>query len=141
LKEALLPPSSRQLAEAHYKLGLVLDLTSGRLADALVHVRRALDCTDARLSELRAGRAGDLPPVDEPAEDKKGKGKATGQRLVRDPVAAMSKGQIEAEIKELEEVLADLKLKVRLSLVSVTLGSHLRRGLSWRNSPRQTTRA
>ena len=32
IKDDLLPLSSRQIAEAHYKLSIVLDLTSGSLA-------------------------------------------------------------------------------------------------------------
>lgn len=121
-KEELLPSSSRQLAEAHYKLGLVLDLTSGRLSDAITHIRRALDCTDARLSELREGLANAPATAPEPTlkeeakEDAKGKGKATGRKLVRDPVSGMSKGQVESEIKDLEEVIAELKLKVHYHL-------------------------
>lgn len=147
LKESLLPPSSRQLAEAHYKLGLVLDLTSGRLADAIVHVRRALDCTDARLSELRTGLAAAPAVADVKMEaedakaDVKGKGKAGGRKLVRDAVSGMSKGQIEGEIKELEEVIAELKLKVRslrpsLSSPGANALSPPRR---WRSSRRRTT--
>jgi HAT1-interacting factor 1 len=97
-------------------LGLVLDITPGRLSDAIVHVRRALESTDARLDELRVGLN---PPEqtnssssDEVKPDSKGKGKASGAKLVRDPVSKMTKQQIEAEIKELEEVRGDLKLKV-----------------------------
>ncbi|ETW78788.1 hypothetical protein HETIRDRAFT_410739 [Heterobasidion irregulare TC 32-1] len=119
LKTDLLPLSSRQIAEAHYKLSMVLDLTSGRLADAIMHAQRALESVDARLSELKEGLTGTLKPaeVPTPAEDvkvdTKGKGKATGAKLVRDDlVQNMSRAQIEAEVKDLSELREDLALKV-----------------------------
>ncbi|KAG6909345.1 hypothetical protein DXG01_000945 [Tephrocybe rancida] len=114
LKTQLLPISSRQIAEAHYKLSMVLDLTSGRLSDAIVQAEKALESVESRLAELRDGLSGQLPPI--PQEEKpsaKGKGKSTGTRLVRDDlVQNMSKTQIEAEIKDLAELREDLALKV-----------------------------
>lgn len=113
LKLDLLPASSRHIAEAHYKLSIVLDLTSGRLSDAINHAEKALASVEARLSELREGLAGQLPPLHELPKDSKGKGKATKARLVRDDaVQNMSKSQIENEIKELEGLREDLALKV-----------------------------
>ncbi|KAF8817471.1 hypothetical protein BYT27DRAFT_7074736 [Phlegmacium glaucopus] len=113
LKIDLLPTSSRQIAEAHYKLSMVLDLTSGRLSDAIVHVQKALESVECRLAELRDGLAGQLPPLPTQASnDTKGKGKSSG-RLVRDDyVQNMSKTQIESEIKELHGLRDDLALKV-----------------------------
>ena len=138
LKTQLLPLSSRQIAEAHYKLSMVLDLTSGRLAQAIEHAEGALNSVEARLEELRMGLRGELPPVDEDddvvvvgaegesgkskekkAVDLKGKGKAkagvqSGLKLVRDElVQRMSKTQIESEIRELEGLREELGLKVR----------------------------
>jgi HAT1-interacting factor 1 len=92
----------------HYKLGLVLDMTSGRLKDAIAHVEQAVATTQARLDELRAALAADAPAPSEPAKDTKGKGKA----VASGSVAALSKSQIEAEIKEMEGLSDDLKLKV-----------------------------
>jgi HAT1-interacting factor 1 len=113
LKNELLPLSSRQIAEAHYKLSMVLDLTSGRLADAIVHAEKALESVQARLSELRNGLNGQLKPEEVVQTDRKGKGKSTGARLVRDDmVQNMNKAQIEAEIKELDGLKEDLALKV-----------------------------
>jgi HAT1-interacting factor 1 len=114
LKIELLPISSRQVAEAHYKLSMVLDLTSGRLADAIVHAEKALESVESRLAELRDGLSGKLPPVGPDVKvDPKGKGKSTSTRLVRDDlVQNMPKTQIEAEIKELSELKEDLALKV-----------------------------
>ncbi|KZS94618.1 hypothetical protein SISNIDRAFT_50775 [Sistotremastrum niveocremeum HHB9708] len=111
LKMDILPFSSRQIAEAHYKLGLVLDLTSGRLADAIEHMETAIASVDARLTELRNGQQGVFDQAAEPPKDSKGKGKA--KRLVRDPlVRDMSSEQIASEIKDLEEMKQELELKV-----------------------------
>ncbi|KAI0306102.1 hypothetical protein B0F90DRAFT_964580 [Multifurca ochricompacta] len=109
LKTELLPLSSRQLAEAHYKLSIALDLTAGRLADAIYHAQRALESIEGRLTELQAGLTASLP---EPS-DEKGKGK--GKQVVLVPeelVQNWSKTQIEVEIKELGELKQDLALKV-----------------------------
>jgi HAT1-interacting factor 1 len=120
--------SSRQLAEAHYKLGIALDLTAGRLADAIHHAQRALESIEARLAELQKGLAGTLPPLPEPSDDDeakdkengKGKGKGKGKKAVLAPeelVQNRSKAQIEAEIKELGELKQDLALKVCIYLL------------------------
>ena len=121
LKTELLPLSSRQLAEAHYKLSIALDLTAGRLADAIHHAQRALESIEARLVELQAGLAGTLPPLPEPSDNTngKGKGKGKGKQVVlaqEELVQNWSKAQIEAEIKELVELKQDLALKVCDSL-------------------------
>ncbi|KAH9967532.1 hypothetical protein BC827DRAFT_1123466, partial [Russula dissimulans] len=114
LKTELLPLSSRQLAEAHYKLSIALDLTAGRLADAIYHAQRALDSIEARLVELQAGLAGTLPPLPEHSDVKdKKKGKGKQAALAPDElVQNRSKAQIEAEVKELGELKQDLALKV-----------------------------
>jgi hypothetical protein len=114
LKTGLLPLSSRHIAEAHYKLSIVLDLTSGRLADSIIHAQKALESVEARLSELKAGQDTAQPTSipEEPKADSKGKGKAKGTLARDDEVASMSKSQIEAEIKELSELKEDLALKV-----------------------------
>ncbi|KAF5362162.1 hypothetical protein D9756_002240 [Leucocoprinus leucothites] len=112
-KIGLLPKSSRQIAEAHYKLSMVLDLTSGRLADAIGHAQSALASVEARLAELQAGLAGQLPPLpEEPSVDPKGKGKAVARLVRDDSVQKMPKQRIESEIKELSGLKDDLALKV-----------------------------
>lgn len=112
LKTELLPLSSRQLAEAHYKLSIALDLTAGRLADAIHHAQCALESIEARLVELWAGLAGTLLPLPEPSETN-GKGKGKQVALAQEElVQNRSKAQIEAEIKELGELKQDLALKV-----------------------------
>lgn len=119
LKRDILPISSRQIAEAHYKLSMVLDLTSGRLSDAIVHAEKALESVEARSLELKDGLNGQLKPesrgqaVEIVKDNGKGKGKAVGVRLVRDDlVQNMTKVQIESELKELEGLKEDLALKV-----------------------------
>lgn len=114
LKLDLLPISSRQIAEAHYKLSIVLDLTSGRLSDAILHAEKALESVDARLAELRDGINGKLlpAPIREAKTDKKGKGKAVGSGVHADSVHHLTKSQMEAEIKECEGLKEDLALKV-----------------------------
>jgi HAT1-interacting factor 1 len=113
LKSKLLPISSRQIAEVRYKLAIVLDMTSGRLADSIEHAEKALESIDARLAELRSGLDDTLPPLPESNdEDAKGKGKERATTLRRDLVQQMSKSQIEAEIKELDGLRTDVALKV-----------------------------
>ena len=114
LKSELLPISSRQIAEAHYKLSIVLDLTSGRLAQAISHAEKALESVESRLAELRNGLSGQVAALPAPAKDAKGKGKAVpGLKLAQDEaISNMSKPQIEAEIKELDGLREDLALKV-----------------------------
>ncbi|KAH7907890.1 hypothetical protein BJ138DRAFT_1158916 [Hygrophoropsis aurantiaca] len=119
IKDELLPISSRQIAEAHYKLSMVLDLTSGRLSDAIVHAEKALSSIEHRMAELRDGLNGQLPPLASPGpeiEDKKGKGKgrdtSTNAVHATEAVQLMTRPQMEAELKELEGLKEDLALKV-----------------------------
>lgn len=114
LKEELLPFSSRHVAEAHYKLSMVLDLTPGRLSDAITHAQKALDSVETRIALLRDGLAGQLPNCSPKSqqEDVKGKGKAA-PKLARDGLPQdMSKPQMESELKELLGLKEDLALKV-----------------------------
>jgi HAT1-interacting factor 1 len=107
--------SSRQIAEAHYKLSMVLDLTSGRLADAIVHAEKALMSIEGRSVELRDGLSGQLKPESRGQAQLvgKSKGKAVGGKLVRDDlVQNMTRVQIEGELKELEGLKEDLAMKV-----------------------------
>ncbi|KAL0573438.1 hypothetical protein V5O48_008532 [Marasmius crinis-equi] len=109
LKKDLLPKSSRQIAEAHYKLCIVLDLTSGRLADAISHAEQALESIQSRLGELEAARSNPKPTTEQKV-DAKGKGK--GKVESDDAVQSLSPAQIEGEIKELNGLKEDLALKV-----------------------------
>lgn len=117
LKSQLLPLSSRQIAEAHYKLSIVLDLTSGKLAQSIDHAEKALDSVEARLAELRnalSGQAGATSSEEATDPKGKGKGKASSISLMKDElVQNMTKTQIESEIRELGELREDLAMKVR----------------------------
>ncbi|KAE9399908.1 hypothetical protein BT96DRAFT_957113 [Gymnopus androsaceus JB14] len=108
LKSKLLP------SEAHYKLSIVLDLTSGRLADSITHAEQALQSIQSRLGELESAKAN--PSTEKPQEvkpDPKGKGKASAVVVPKDDaVRNMSATQIEGEIKELGELKNDLALKI-----------------------------
>ncbi|KAF8449225.1 hypothetical protein L210DRAFT_3389305 [Boletus edulis BED1] len=114
LKVDLLPTSSRQIAEAHYKLSMVLDLTSGRLSDAIKHAEKALESVLERIQELKDGFDDKLPPalVVDQGEDKKGKGKAVPSLSLAGDVRNMSKSQMENELQEMEGLKEDLALKV-----------------------------
>ncbi|KAK2463620.1 hypothetical protein APHAL10511_004371 [Amanita phalloides] len=114
LKEELLPISSRHIAEAHYKLSMVLDLTPGRLSDAITHAKKARESVVSRIALLRDGLS-DQSPVALPPEahnlEVKGKGKAT-PKLAVDDLEEMTKSQMENELKELNDLKDDLALKV-----------------------------
>ncbi|KAI0339484.1 hypothetical protein BDW22DRAFT_599992 [Trametopsis cervina] len=115
LKLELLPQSSRQIAEAHYKLSIVLDLSSGRLQDSIAHAEKALESVEARLAELRNASSGQVKVETLHKPDSKGKGKAVakGPRLLGDDaVQNLTQTQVGAEIKELEGLKEDLALKV-----------------------------
>jgi HAT1-interacting factor 1 len=104
---------------------MVLDLTSGRLSDAIIHAEKALMSVEARSAELRDGLSGQLKPesrgqapqlVENAKGSGKGKGKAVGGKLVRDDlVQNMTKAQIESELKEVDGLKEDLAMKVLVS--------------------------
>jgi len=116
LKADLLPLSSRQLAEAHYKLSMVLDLTSGRLSDAIIHAEKALKSVLGRISEVKDGLDGKLTPTPVPEHkelDRKGKGKAAPVVLASgELVQNLTKSQLEGELRDLESLREDLAAKV-----------------------------
>ena len=96
----------------------MLDLTAGRLVEAIHHARRAPKSIKACLEELHAGLAGTLAPLPEPStsatDDAKGKGKQGALVLAPDgQVQNWSKTQIKADIEELGELKQDLALKAR----------------------------
>lgn len=115
LKVELLPQSSRQLAEIHYKLCIVLDMSSGHLSDAIEHAEKALASVEARLAELRNAASGQMKfePTEKPDSKGKGKAAARGPRLLgEDAIQNMDSAKIAAEIKEMEGLREDLALKV-----------------------------
>jgi len=108
LKSKLLPFHSRQIAEAHYKLSLVLDLTSGRLGDAIEQVKKAIGSIDARIAILVRSLESTSPSVK--GDDVKGKGKAV--ETVDLTIAAMSQEAIANELKEFGELKTELSDKI-----------------------------
>jgi len=118
LKRELLPLSSRHIAEAHYRLCLVLDMTPGQLSAAISHVEKALQSVEARLEELRVGpHQRSDPPSSASDPMGKGKGKMVASSLLKgDSVHDLSPQEIEAELKEMDELRSDLMLKVRVLL-------------------------
>ena len=109
----------------------MLDLTSGRLGDSITHAERALDSVEARLAELRTALSGQGLVHPDPSDQKgdakgNGKGKATGPALLGDDaIAHMTKGQMEAEEKELQGLREDLALKVSAAQIWVLLVASL----------------
>ncbi|KAG8904553.1 hypothetical protein FRC01_008683, partial [Tulasnella sp. 417] len=69
LKEKLLPFHSRQVAEAHYRLSLAMDLTPGKLSGAVGHAEKALKSVDERLALLKAKLADAPSDQDAAMED------------------------------------------------------------------------
>lgn len=93
----------------------MLDLTSGRLGDAISHAERALESVEARLAELRDALSGQgLVSMDIDQTDAKGKGRAAKLPILGDDaVQKLSRDQMEGEVKELQGLREDLALKVR----------------------------
>ena len=119
---------------------MVLDLTPGRLSDAIIHAEKALESVLKRIQALKDGLNGNLVPVPVAVqgEDKKGKGKAVSPLVARELVQSMSKNQMEGELQELEGVKEDLALKVgRISTQSYAFLSFFSRSMSSRLRPRR----
>ncbi|KAJ3926199.1 MAG: hypothetical protein NXY57DRAFT_948380 [Lentinula lateritia] len=115
LKSKLLPLSSRQIAEAHYKLSIVLDLTPGRLSDSIKHADQALRSIESRLEELKLAKENpsSLTKAVKPDPKGKGKGKASAVAGINsDAVQNMSATQIEGELRELAELKEELALRI-----------------------------
>ncbi|KAJ4492581.1 hypothetical protein C8J55DRAFT_419072, partial [Lentinula edodes] len=115
LKSKLLPLSSRQIAEAHYKLSIVLDLTPGRLSDSIKHADQALRSIESRLGELKLAKEHPSSLVKDVKPDPKGKGKGKASAVAginSDAVQNMSATQIEGELKELAELKEELALRI-----------------------------
>lgn len=91
-------------------------MTAGRLAHAIDHAKKAEASVRARLDEitaqLKTGSATKGPQPDMKV-NVKGKGKATSNNTGSElSIEDMSKTQLESELKELQELLEDVSLKV-----------------------------
>ena len=106
-------------AEAHFKLSIAYDLTSGRLKGAIEHVQGAIESVNARIAELKVGLEGQAPSSGAKPVSSSGKGKGKGASTVErdDLVEKMTKPQIEAEIKELTGLRDELTNKVCCVLI------------------------
>ena len=119
-----LPLSSRDIADCHFRLSMAYDMTVGQLEKQIEHVEKALASVRAREEDLTGAlpNAPESKPVEPPAADPKGKGKATTSgEAAEDPlnwlpqddkVANMTKGQIESELRDVKAVREDLEAKV-----------------------------
>jgi HAT1-interacting factor 1 len=90
-------------------------MAPGQLSAAISHAEKALQSVEARIGELRVGPHQHSAP---PSSDPKGKGKAeiiSHSLLKGDSVHDLSPQEIEAELKEMDELRSDLMLKVRNS--------------------------
>lgn len=121
IKVKILPTSNRQIAEAHFRLSLAYDMTSGKLEKQIEHVEKALESVKTRLQILRdlLPKASESKPVVE--ADAKGKGKSTtvqenplGWTPKIESLENMTKGEIEAEVKDVTSLSEELEMKVRL---------------------------
>ncbi|CUA78066.1 NASP-related protein sim3 [Rhizoctonia solani] len=100
IKTQLLPFYSRQVCEAHYRLALVLDLTQNKLSEGIRHMEQAISSLKARVTVIKDRL--DSPP------DTNGKGKGIA---INDPIDTMDEAQLQAELKEVEELVNDLSIK------------------------------
>ncbi|CAE6350303.1 unnamed protein product [Rhizoctonia solani] len=102
IKTQLLPFYSRQVCEAHYRLALVLDLTPNKVTEGVRHIEQAISSLQARVAVIK-------DRLESPS-DSKGKGKGKGI-AVTDSIDTMDEAQLQAELKDVEELLKDLSLK------------------------------
>lgn len=124
IKVKLLPLENRQIAEAHFRLSLAYDMTSGKLENQIEHAEKALESVKKRLDTLREL----LPnaPETKPStaeSDAKGKGKGKATTVQENPLGwtpkvesleSMTKSEIEAEIKDVTSLSEELQMKVRV---------------------------
>ncbi|CAE6402252.1 unnamed protein product [Rhizoctonia solani] len=102
IKTQLLPFYSRQVCEAHYRLALVIDLTPNKANEGIRHMEQAISSLQARVTVIKDRL--ESPP------DTKGKGKGKGI-AVNDSIDAMDEVQLQAELKDVEQLVKDLSLK------------------------------
>ena len=94
IKQSVLEDDNRELAEAHYKYALALEFSTEKADQALPELQKAVNVLKKRISNLEAGGDG-------------GKGKGKGKATDVDEKAL-------EEIKEINELIPDMELKVEL---------------------------
>lgn len=92
IKQSVLEDDNRELAEAHYKYALALEFSTEKADQALPELQKAVNVLKKRISNLEAGE---------------GKGKGKGKATDLDEKAVK-------EIKEINELIPDMELKVSL---------------------------
>ncbi|EOR01171.1 hypothetical protein E3P92_01752 [Wallemia ichthyophaga] len=108
IKKLILNPTSRVLAEAHFKLAISYELVPGhvRRDTALVHVQDAKEVLDGRLGELKK-RVESGAPVEVSGENENNDKPALRERVERLSIEDATK-----EIKDIEELIGDLREKI-----------------------------
>lgn len=104
LLKHLLPPYSRRLSDAHLRLGLALEFHPDveRRKQTKEHIECAANVLRRRLIELEHVSKNDK---DKPADD-----------VANDLLWQLDNDQLRREKKDIEELLMDLNVKVRISL-------------------------
>lgn len=119
IKTKIFPITNRQIAEAHFRLSMAYDMTTGNLEKQMVHVEKALESVKTRLKVLNdlLPKASETKPVVE--VDAKGKGKATtvqenplGWTPKIESLESLTKAEIEAEIKDVTSLTEELNMKL-----------------------------
>lgn len=103
IKQSVLEDDNRELAEAHYKYALALEFSTEKADQALPELQKAVNVLKKRISNLEAGK-----------DDGKGKGK--GKATDVDEKAL-------EEIKEINELIPDMELKVALLVCVVRVNT------------------
>ncbi|CAO3608544.1 unnamed protein product [Cunninghamella echinulata] len=93
IKESILKPDDRQLAEAHYKYALALELSSDSVEEALQELKKASSVLKARIQTLESGDG---------IENNDGKGK--GKSILSEDA--------KKEITEIQELVTDMEEKI-----------------------------
>jgi HAT1-interacting factor 1 len=100
IKQTILEPDNRELAELHYKLALALEYSKQHLA--VEETEKAVKVLRKRLEVLQDKQLAE-------SGDKKGKGKSTEKDVDQD---ANQNTEIQKEIKEIQELIPDMEVKI-----------------------------
>jgi len=100
IKQSILEPDNRELAELHYKLALALEFSSSEQHLAVEETEKAVAVLRNRLSVLQDKQLAE-------SGDVKGKGKQSDS--IGDSSCATN---VEKEIKEIQELIPDMEVKI-----------------------------
>ncbi|CAM0138108.1 unnamed protein product [Umbelopsis sp. WA50703] len=102
IKQTILEPDNRELAELHYKLALALEYSTSEQHLAVEETEKAVKVLRKRLEVLQDKQLAE-------SGDKKGKGKSTEKDVDQD---ANQNTEIQKEIKEIQELIPDMEVKI-----------------------------